>query len=144
MGLIRDKKTGANISVASVNGYTAEKVLKAEEYIREIGKGGMRNFPIARVVEMYNDIKGAKDAVPSCRCQFSKYYMGLQNYATYGRLTLAANGIDVDKVEEVKEDEVIKEEEVQVEEPVKLSPSEKMKKAREAKKKKQEDVEDKD
>ena len=144
MGLIRTKD-GRNVSVSSVNGYTAEKVLKAEEYIKEIG-GNIRTFPLERLVEMYNDIKGTKDKVPSCRCQASKYFMGLQNYITYGRLTLAANGIDIDaKEEEIKEEEVVNEEPKE-EEKVKLTPSERMAKAREARKLKKEnkDVEDKD
>ena len=116
MGLIRDKKTGSNVSVASINGYTAEKVLKAEEYLKEIG-GNTRAFPLDRLVEMYNDIKGTNDRVPSCRCQASKYYMGLQNYVTYGKLTLAANGIDIYSKEEPKdvapEEEVKEDEEVE-------------------------------
>lgn len=144
MGLIRDKKTGSNISVASINGYTAEKVLKAEEYLKEIG-GNMRAFPLDRLVEMYNDIKGTKDRVPSCRCQASKYYMGLQNYVTYGKLTLAANGIDIYSKEEPKD--VAPEEEVKEDEEVekkKLTVAERMAKAREARKKKKENAESKD
>lgn len=143
MGLIRTKD-GRNISVSSVNGYTAEKVLKAEEYIKEVG-GNIRTFPLERLVEMYNDIKGTKDKVPSCRCQASKYFMGLQNYVTYGRLTLAANGIDVDAKEEVVEEEVVNEEVVE-DVPKKLTPAERMQKAREARKLKKEskDVEDND
>ena len=143
MGLIRTKD-GRNVSVSSVNGYTAEKVLKAEEYIKEVG-GNIRTFPLERLVEMYNDIKGTKDKVPSCRCQASKYFMGLQNYVTYGRLTLAANGIDVDAKEEVVEEEVVNEEVVE-DVPKKLTPAERMQKAREARKLKKEskDVEDKD
>lgn len=145
MGLIRDKKTGSNISVASINGYTAEKVLKAEEYLKEIG-GNMRAFPLDRLVEMYNDIKGTKDRVPSCRCQASKYYMGLQNYVTYGKLTLAANGIDIYSKEDEPKD-VAPEEEVKEDEEVekkKLTVAERMAKAREARKKKKEDAENKD
>lgn len=143
MGLIKTKD-GRNISVSSVNGYTAEKVLKAEEYIKEVG-GNIRTFPLERLVEMYNDIKGTKDKVPSCRCQASKYFMGLQNYVTYGRLTLAANGIDVDAKEEVVEEEVVNEEVVE-DVPKKLTPAERMQKAREARKLKKDskDVEDKD
>lgn len=144
MGLIRDKKTGSNVSVASINGYTAEKVLKAEEYLKEIG-GNTRAFPLDRLVEMYNDIKGTNDRVPSCRCQASKYYMGLQNYVTYGKLTLAANGIDIYSKEEPKD--VAPEEEVKEDEEVekkKLTVAERMAKAREARKKKKEDAESKD
>ena len=141
MGLIRDKKTGSNVSVASINGYTAEKVLKAEEYLKEIG-GNTRAFPLDRLVEMYNDIKGTNDRVPSCRCQASKYYMGLQNYVTYGKLTLAANGIDIYSKEEPKD--VAPEEEVKEDEEVekkKLTVAERMAKAR---KKKKENAESKD
>lgn len=141
MGLIHDKKTGSNISVASINGYTVEKVKRAESYIKEIG-GQQRTFPIARLVEMYNDIKGTKEPVPHCRCQFSKFYMGLQNYITYGKLTLKNNGIDVDAPtnEEVKEtiEEEPKVDEVELK---KQALRERMAKAREAKKKKTEENE---
>lgn len=141
MGLIKDKKTGRNISISAVNGYTAEKVRKAEEYIKEIG-GNTRTFPLQRLVEMYNDIKGTHEKAPNCRCQFSKYYMGIQNYITYGRLTLSANGINVDDVqqEEPKVEEPVVVEETKVEEaPKKMTAKERMAKAREAKKKKNED-----
>ena len=135
MGLIKDKKTGRNISISAVNGYTAEKVRKAEEYIKEIG-GNTRTFPLQRLVEMYNDIKGTHEKAPNCRCQFSKYYMGIQNYITYGRLTLSANGINVDDVQE----EPVVVEETKVEEaPKKMTAKERMEKARLAKKKKNED-----
>ena len=143
MGLIKDKKTGRNISISAVNGYTAEKVRKAEQYIKEIG-GQTRTFPLQRIVEMYNDIKGTHEKAPNCRCQFSKYYMGIQNYITYGRLTLQANGIDVDSVEEKEEEPKVEEpvvvEETKVEEaPKKMTAKERMEKARLAKKKKNED-----
>lgn len=61
MGLIRDEKTGANISVAQVNGYTKEKVIKAKRYLKEIGNN-RRTFDVTRLVEMYNDIKGTKES----------------------------------------------------------------------------------
>lgn len=139
MGLIKDKKTGRNISISSVNGYTVEKVKRAEEYIKEIG-GQTRTFPLQRLVEMYNDIKGTREKAPNCRCQFSKYYMGIQNYITYGRLTLQANGIDVDSVEEKVDEPIVQEPVNEPEEaPKKMTAKERMAKAREAKKKKNED-----
>ena len=143
MGLIHDKKTGRNISVASINGYTVEKVKRAESYIKEIG-GQQRTFPIARLVEMYNDIKGTREPVPHCRCQFSKYYMGLQNYITYGKLTLKANGIDVDAPEEDVVEEVVETPEVDEVELKKQAMRERMAKARLAKKKKEEEKDEKD
>lgn len=136
MGLIKTKD-GKNVSIAKINGYTAENIKKAEEYLKEIG-GNMRAFPLERLVEMYNDIKGTNDKVPSCRCQASKYYMGLQNYVTYGRLTLSANGIDVDAKEEEPINDVPVEEEVKP----KLTPAERIAKAREARKKKNEENKD--
>ena len=143
MGLIKTKD-GANVSVASVNGYTVEKVKRAEQYLKEIG-GQQRTFSLQRLVEMYNDVKGTKEPVPHCRCQASKYYMGLQNYVTYGRLTLKANGIDVDAVdEEVKQEEVVDTPEVSEDEARKQAMRERMAKAREAKKKKEAEANEKD
>lgn len=146
--LIKDKN-GNNISVATVNGYTAEKVIRAEAYLKEIGSN-RRNFQIERLVEMYNDIKGTNERAVGCKpCQASKFYNGIQNYAYYGRLTLANRGIDIDAVkEEVKDlsykeqDEAIK----AIDEPKpKMTVKEKLEKARAAKKaKKEEDNEDTD
>lgn len=91
MGLI--KANGRNISVSTKNGYSLEKVLKAKEYLKEIGSN-RRNFPIERLVEMYNDIKGTREIAVGCKpCQANKYYMGLQNYVTYGEITLINNGL---------------------------------------------------
>lgn len=116
MGLIRTKD-GRNISVASVNGYTVEKVRRAKEYLKEIGSN-RRNFPVERLVEMYNDIKGTREKAVGCKpCQANKYYMGLQNYVTYGEITLINNGkatkedLDIEKKEEpIVEEEVIEDE----------------------------------
>lgn len=92
MGLIKTAD-GKHISVAKVNGYTVEKVLKAKEYLKEIGSN-RRNFPIERLVEMYNEIKGTREVAVGCKpCQANKYYMGLQNYVTYGEITLINNGV---------------------------------------------------
>lgn len=106
MGLIRDDKTGANISVARVNGYTKEKVIKAKRYLKEIGNN-RRTFDIARLVEMYNDIKGTNEKAQGCKpCQASKFYNGIQNYAYFGELTLVNNNVcskddlDLDKIAE--------------------------------------------
>lgn len=106
MGLIRDEKTGANISVAQVNGYTKEKVIKAKKYLREIGNN-RRTFDVTRLVEMYNDIKGTKEKAAGCKpCQATKFYNGIQNYAYFGELTLINNNVctkddlDLDKIAE--------------------------------------------
>lgn len=106
MGLIRDEKTGANISVAQVNGYTKEKVIKAKRYLREIGNN-RRTFDVTRLVEMYNDIKGTKEKAVGCKpCQATKFYNGIQNYAYFGELTLINNNVctkddlDLDKIAE--------------------------------------------
>lgn len=107
MGLIKTKD-GKHISVSNINGYTVEKVLKAKEYLKEIG-ANRRNFPIERLVEMYNEIKGTREKAVGCKpCQANKYYMGLQNYVTYGEITLKNNGVDPDELDpkNVEEEEV--------------------------------------
>ena len=86
--LIKDGLKGANVSVASVNGYTKDKVILAKRYLKEIGNN-RRTFPIERLVEMYNEVKGTNDKPQGCKpCQATKYYNGLQNYAYFGELTL--------------------------------------------------------
>ena len=91
MGLIKDNNR--NISVAQVNGYTVEKVLRAKKYLREIGMN-KRTFPMERLVEMYNDIKNTNEVAQGCRpCQATKFYNGIKNYVTYGELTLINNGV---------------------------------------------------
>lgn len=121
MGLIRDNK-GANISVAQINGYTKENVIKAKRYLKEIGND-RRNFPIERLVEMYNEVKGTKEKAIGCKpCQATKYFNGLQNYAYFGELTLINNNkctkddLDLDKID-AKEVETEVAEETEVEEP---------------------------
>lgn len=90
MGLLREN--GRNISVASCNGYTVEKVIKAKQYLKEIGNN-RRGFDVNRLVEMYNDIKGTKEKAAGCKpCAATKYYNGIQNYAYFGELTLINNG----------------------------------------------------
>jgi len=146
MGLIKDKN-GNRISVAPVNGYTAEKVLKADEYLKEIGNN-RRNFSIDRLVEMYNDIKSTNIKASGCRpCQATKLYNGIQNYSYYGRLTLLNRGINVDElvvVDNIKEEE--NKASGEVENGSKMGVKEKLEKARAAKKAKQSknDGEDKD
>lgn len=111
MGLIKEAN-GATVSVASKNGYTKANVIKAKKYLKEIGSD-RRNFPIERLVEMYNDVKGTNEKSVGCKpCQATKFYNGLQNYAYFGELTLINNGIctkdelDINKVvEEVKVEE---------------------------------------
>lgn len=85
---IKDENTGANVSVASVNGYSKDKVILAKRYLKEIGSN-RRTFPIERMVEMYNEVKGTKEKAQGCKpCQATKYFNGLQNYAYFGELTL--------------------------------------------------------
>lgn len=159
MGLIKDGK-GNNVSVAAINGYTKEKVLRAKKYLREIGTD-RRNFPVEKLVQMYNDIKGTNEKAVGCKpCQISKFYNGLQNYAYFGELTLINNGkatkeeLDIvrqeflakqsgftsvesylNEVDEIKE---------QIEDMKKEDIKERMKKVREAKKAKKEENNDKD
>jgi hypothetical protein len=150
---IKDEKTGANISVASVNGYSKDKVILAKRYLKEIGSN-RRTFPIERMVEMYNEVKGTKEKAQGCKpCQATKYFNGLQNYAYFGELTLVNTNkctkdeLDLDLIDraamsgftEVKdyqnEVEAIKEE---LEEQKKDDIKERMAKVRAAKKNKKE------
>lgn len=161
MGLIKDAN-GATISVASINGYTKENVIKAKRYLKEIGND-RRNFPIERLVEMYNDVKGTKEKAVGCKpCQATKYFNGLQNYAYFGELTLINNNkctkddLDLDMIDRAamsgftsvedykKEAEAIKEEiEYQKqEEKDKSDIKERMAKVRAAKKAKKEENKD--
>lgn len=90
MGLIRDAN-GANVSVAQINGYTKDNVIKAKRFLKEIGSD-RRSFPIERLVDMYNEIKGTNERAVGCKpCQATKYYNGIQNYAYFGELTLVNN-----------------------------------------------------
>ena len=83
----------SNISIAAKNGYRMDKVLKAKEYLDEIG-GNRRNFNPERLVQMYNDIKGTNEKAIGCKpCAMNKFYNGIQNYYTYGKLTLITNGL---------------------------------------------------
>lgn len=152
MGLIKDVN-GANVSIAAINGYTKENVIKAKRYLKEIGND-RRNFPIERLVEMYNEIKGTNEKAVGCKpCQATKYFNGIQNYAYFGELTLVNNNkctkdeLDIDLIDraamsgftEVKdyqnEVEGIKEE---IEEQKKEDIKERMAKVRAAKKAKKE------
>lgn len=97
---------GRNISVSSRNGYTVDKVLEAEKYLKEIGSN-KRNFPFEKLVKMYNDLLGTNESPNGCRCQAPKFYNGIANFAKYGRLTLEVNGIKVEKEEGKKVEEPI-------------------------------------
>jgi hypothetical protein len=141
MGLIRDNK-GANISVAQVNGYTKENVIKAKRYLREIGKD-RRNFPVERLVQMYNEIKNTNEKPQGCQpCQITKFYNGIQNYAYFGELTLINNNrctkddLDLDKIDAAQAEEPQPE---KVEEDKKSDIKERMAKVRAAKKAKKEE-----
>ena len=80
-----------NISTAKVNGYTLEKVLKAKQYLEEIGSN-KRTFPFKRLVEMYNELSGMNESPSGCSCQSPKYYNAIANYYKYGKLTLINSG----------------------------------------------------
>lgn len=117
MGLLRDQ--GRNIAVASVNGYKKENVIKAKRYLREIGQN-RRNFPIERLVEIYNDVKETNDKPTSCTpCSMTKYYNGIQNYAYFGELTLINNGkatkeeLDLDLIDAAQRQEAEKEQDTE-------------------------------
>lgn len=99
-----------NISVAKVNGYTLENVKKAKQYLDEIGSN-RRHFPLERLVEMYNEVKGTNERAVGCRpCQSSKFYNGIMNYYTYGKLTLINNGVAKEEdFENVKPEPVVEE-----------------------------------
>lgn len=96
-----------NISVAKINGYTYEKVMKAQGYLKEIGSN-RRTFPFDKLVRYYNDILGTKDSENGCKCQAPKYYNGIQNYVKFGKLTLINNGLATESdFEEKKVEEPI-------------------------------------
>lgn len=96
-----------NISVAKINGYTLEKVLKAKAYLDEIGKN-RRNFPIEKLVEYYNDVHGTKEIAVGCKpCQSSKFYNGLANYYQFGKTTLLVNGLASESDFETKTKEYV-------------------------------------
>lgn len=87
-------KTSDNrrVSISSKNGYTYEKVMLAKQYLSEIGNN-RRNFPFAKLVEYYNNIYGTHESTSGCSCQSAKYYNGINNFYTYGKLTLINNGL---------------------------------------------------
>lgn len=148
MGLLRQE--GRNIAVASVNGYKKENVIKAKRYLREIGQN-RRNFPIERLVEMYNDVKETNEKPTSCTpCSMTKYYNGIYNYQYFGELTLINNGkatkeeldldlIDAANQEAEKEPDTETPDEITEEERKKAEMKERMAKVRAAKAKKKEE-----
>ena len=94
-----------NISIASKNGYTFEKVMRAKKYLEEIGSN-RRNFDFGTLVGYYNDILGTHEIASGCKCQAPKYYNGIQNYFKYGKLTLINNGLATEEDFELKEEKV--------------------------------------
>lgn len=95
-----------NISIAKKNGYTLPKVLRAKQYLEEIGTN-KRNFPFEKLVTYYNDLLGTHDSTSGCRCQSPKYYNGIHNYYTYGKLTLINNGLATEADFELKEETLV-------------------------------------
>lgn len=92
-----------NISIASKNGYTYEKVMKAKKYLEEIGSN-KRTFPFETLVAYYNDLLGTHELATGCKCQSPKYFNGISNYFRYGKLTLINNGIAKEEDFEIKEE----------------------------------------
>lgn len=99
----------SNIAIAAKNGYRMDKVLKAKEYLDEIGSN-RRNFNAERLVDMYNDIKGTNEKAIGCKpCAMNKFYNGIENYYKYGRLTLITNGLASEEDFEKKTPEIVEE-----------------------------------
>ena len=92
-----------NISIASKNGYTFEKVMRAKKYLEEIGSN-KRTFPFEKLVAYYNDLLGTHEAATGCKCQSPKYFNGISNYFKYGKLTLINNGLATEEDFEIKEE----------------------------------------
>lgn len=92
-----------NISIASKNGYTYEKVMKAKKYLEEIGSN-KRTFPFETLVAYYNDLLGTHELATGCKCQSPKYFNGISNYFKYGKLTLINNGLATEEDFEIKEE----------------------------------------
>ena len=87
--LIRNGKH--NISVATVNGYTEEKVKKAIEFVKKAN----RRTPLNDYLEMYNYLKDTNEVVRGCNsCAYTKYKLAVERYAKYGYLTLVNTGTD--------------------------------------------------
>ena len=87
--LIRNGKH--NISVATVNGYTVEKVKKAIEFVKKAN----RRTPLNDYLEMYNYLKDTNEVVRGCNsCAYTKYKLAVERYAKYGYLTLVNTGTD--------------------------------------------------
>lgn len=90
------------ISVSKSHNYTKEKVLMAEKLLAEWG-ANQRNFPSQKIIEVYNAIKGTNVAESACKsCNGSRFLIGIQNYAKYGRMVLLNEGVVLDEIEEVK------------------------------------------
>ena len=87
--LIRNGKH--NISVATVNGYTEEKVKKAIEFVKKAN----RKTPLNDYLQMYNYLKDTNEVVRGCNsCAYTKYKLAVERYAKYGYLTLVNTGTD--------------------------------------------------
>ena len=87
--LIRNGKH--NISVATVNGYTEEKVKKAIEFVKKAN----RRTPLNDYLQMYNYLKDTNEVVRGCNsCAYTKYKLAVERYAKYGYLTLVNTGTD--------------------------------------------------
>ena len=93
-----------NISVSKKNGYSLEKVLKAKQYLEEIGSN-KRTFPFETLVKYYNELHGTNDPLTGCRCQSPKYYNGIANFYKFGKLTLINNGLATEEDFELKKEE---------------------------------------
>lgn len=100
-----------NISVASSNGYTLEKVQKGQEFLLHYGKD-RKNVTLDEIVDMYNYLRNTNEKPRSCKpCALQKYLLGIENYVKYGKLTLIntnkASESDFNAPQETKTVEVI-------------------------------------
>ncbi len=86
------------ISFATSAIYEIEKYKAGVELIKEWSKN-QRNFPLSKVVQVYNFIKGTNEKPSGCGSCNSKFLVGIKNYVKYAELYFQRKGIDYDTVE---------------------------------------------
>lgn len=95
MNQIEAEKTMKSVSISKSHSYTKEKVLMAEAFL---AKNTGRNINGEELIKTYNAVKGSNVQMSACKsCGINKYLTGLQNYAKYGRMVLANEGINIDE-----------------------------------------------
>lgn len=83
-------KIGEGIYTKASNGYTLEKVLFGMKFIDKI-HGNPRNASLQELVDTYNFLKNTNETPIGCKpCQMTKFWMGINNYVKYGKMTLLA------------------------------------------------------